>query len=676
MRKTPSTLITEPTQPESDTTTKRKITVIRNKSTKKNPDNGLIPDPAQVAAANFAKTVAEEHTKDVYEIRYDSRPGEKTAFQLKFSEDIQVVDGELSVVDQALDSVLPSVITRATKYKKATESQFEAARKEEHEEIRKERLDQLTSELKPLTVKALDFGSGDGRALEIWMKLSDLLKPYGIMLEVTAYDIVKSGVNSYKSKLTNPRLPQEYVDDLKEVYGERVYQARRLDPEFLTRGRYAEDLKKLYSQDLPKETPSKVYGAELPKAGELEGQKLYRQGEEEVIDDLSLSDITVDVDDNPNAAALKKQYGEELYARRKVEIDFPSLSDYAALRTKYQETFSQDFIAALQLEGQLFSENDVIRHARDKAADKVDSLVKRMPKFPEIDAKTLAEAYGDDDRSLYASDFIEGEDRKSDEKPLIEDCGTHQRDNLRIKFLLGSPELDQEEFKQVLREGESFDLSLILYGCLSHIPTAEKRDGFLESIRDMTHSDGRIAMTVPGQIFFREDLKRMDWMMKSGLLPKSKVRPGDVIYTATDITDSHIKDSGASEAEADNLRSLFFATYSADQLKELLERISPQDHEIFISSLANPSEISNANLAFRTAERAASQLLSTVMNRPEFARYVDAGYYGVVMPGAAEKGDVQLEARDAKEVKTTTGNWLSNILSGFTTAKDPKDHTL
>ncbi len=628
-------------------------------------------DHAQMAAENFAKTIALQHTKDVYEIRYDTKPGEKSAFELKFFEDILVVDGEWHVIDRALSSVLPSLSTRATEYKKATEVQFEEARKKQN----KEQLKQLTSQLKPLTAKALDFGSGDGRALGIWIKLADLLKPYGITLEVTSYDIVRSGVNSYKSKLTNPRLPQEYVDDLKETYGERLYQARKLDPEFLTKDRYDEDLKKLYSQDIYEETYSEVYCANLPKSGELVGKKLYREDKEKFVDDLSK--ITIDLDFDPNAAALKKQYGEELYERRKVADDFPSMSDYLALRTKYQETFKQDFFEALLVEGQPFTQEDVIKYAKDKAADKIDSLIKRMPKFLEVEEKTLAEAYGDEDLSLYPSDFIKDKNREADEKPLIEYCGTHQRDNLKIKFLLGSPELDQDQFKQILRDGESFDISLILYGCLSHIPEAEKRDGFLESIRDITSSDGRIAMTVPGQIFFKEDLKKMEWLVKSGLLSKSKIRHGDVIYTATDI-----KDSGASEAETENLRSLFFATYSADQLKELLEKISPKDHEIFISSLANPSTISNSNLAFRTAERVASQILSTVMNRPEFSKYVDAGYYGVVMPGAAEKKDSGPETQTAKETKTTNkksetrGGWLTNILSGLGLANETKNHSL
>ena len=284
----------------------------------------------------------------------------------------------------------------------------------------------------------------------------------------------------------------------------------------------------------------------------------------------------------------------------------------------------------------------------------------------------------EDDRSLYESDFIEGAEKEIGEEPLIEDCGAHQRDNLRIKFLLGSPKLDPQDLSHILGEGESFDLSLILYGCLSHIPTAEKRDGFLESIRDMTHSDGRVAMTVPGQIFFKEDLKRMDWMTKSGLLPKSRMRPGDVIYTATDITDSHIKDYGASESEAENLRSLFFATYSHDQLKELLAKISPEEYELFISSLANPSTISNSGLTFRTADRIASQMLSAVMDRPEFAKYVDAGYYGVVLPGTAENKEINPGTRDVENVKATskkseTPSAWQNFVSKFTA--NNKGHT-
>lgn len=631
--------------------------------------------PSQVAAENFEKTSSLEHMKGVYEIRYGSKIGEASAFEQKFAPDRLVIDGEKAVVDQALTSILPSVFTRVTNYKKVTEAQFEEARKEENEKARKEQLAKLTAELKPITLKALDFGSGDGRALEIWIDLADRVKPHGITLEVTAYDIVRSGVDSYKSKLTHPRLPQEYVDDLKEIYGERVYQARQRDPEFLKQeDRYDEDLKKLYERDLPKDEDSEVYGAELPdkRNGEVAGRKLSRpKRPAETSDDLS--DIFVDF--SPNAAALKKQYGEELYEKRKVADGFPSVLDYAALRAKYQETIREDFIEACQLEGQPFTEDYALEYARNKAVDKVDSLRKRMPKFPAL------EQADEDDRSLYASDFIEGAKREPGEEALIEDCGAHQRDNLKIKFLLGSPKLDPQDLNHMLGEGESFDLSLILYGCLSHIPTAEKRDSFLESIRDMTHCNGRVAMTVPGQIFFKEDLKQMDWMVKNGLLPRSKVRPGDVIYTATDITDAHIKDSGATESETQNLRSLFFATYSPDQLKEWVEKMSPDEYKLFISSLANPSTVSNSGLAFRTADRIASQILSAVMDRPEFAKYIDAGYYGVGFPGTAEKEAKDLGSRDIEEVETSTKKsetpsfWRSLVGRFTTLPTSQKDFT-
>lgn len=153
----------------------------------------------------------------------------------------------------------------------------------------------LYKEGEPLVITALDFGSGDGRGIELWQGMADRLKDAGITLRVKAYDVVEAGLETYASRLTNPILPKEYSLSLKRHYGEEAFK---------------ENLIKGYVLDA--EDEKIVSHAKNPMFG-IEGG-------------------TQDIGD---INALKKQYGEDLFQDKLARGLLPTSKDLAHLKTMY-----------------------------------------------------------------------------------------------------------------------------------------------------------------------------------------------------------------------------------------------------------------------------------------------------------------------------------------------------
>ncbi len=194
----------------------------------------------------FKKYLAPEHISSVYENRFKTTRGKTSKYTSAFDSEHLVTEGEKEVFNNAVNKSMDLIRKKHEKWNKLAEEKYqktlekyEEAKTRYKEDRNADALEKALSDakllffdLKPLTITALDFGCGDGRDLELWIELADKLKELGITVRVKAYDIVESGIESYKSKLTNPPLPPKYTAELTKIYGPETYEKKLKEENF------------------------------------------------------------------------------------------------------------------------------------------------------------------------------------------------------------------------------------------------------------------------------------------------------------------------------------------------------------------------------------------------------------------------------------------------------------
>ena len=204
-------------------------------------------------------------------------------------------------------------------------------------------------------------------------------------------------------------------------------------------------------------------------------------------------------------------------------------------------------------------------------------------------------------------------------------CGTYKNNNLEIELLKGHESLSAAEFGTEI--GTS-DMSLILYGSLSHIPSLEARRDFLHQI--LVATKGYFVGTMPGQIYFREELK------ESAKNPN--MREGETHYIPKELSDS---------------APIFFATYDLKLLKEFVKSSGAEEPEVSINSINNPSDLSKSSFVVKKLDSLASTLGSALIYyAPSLAEklpssIMNAGYWGVTAKGLAS--GVEVESKSAAQ---------------------------
>ncbi|MBP7710691.1 MAG: hypothetical protein KA100_06460 [Rickettsiales bacterium] len=231
------------------------------------------------------------------------------------------------------------------------------------------------------------------------------------------------------------------------------------------------------------------------------------------------------------------------------------------------------------------------------------------PKFLEVTKKVLKEAY-DEDQSPF---------------PQVESHGVFKYQNLEIQLLCGDPEITPENFGKAINhyKASPVRMSLILYGSLSHISSEEERNNFLAETLDFTK--GCLAQTVPGPLYFREELAAANIGLYNGLGMHKK----DVFYVPSETPES---------------TPLFFAIYDCDRLQKQMSEIS-EEHQIQISTLANPSTISTRPELFGTIDDLASRALSYFPSMASSA----VGYWGVVSQGKRNSEQDTQEPEESRQ---------------------------
>lgn len=156
----------------------------------------------------------------------------------------------------------------------------------------------------------------------------------------------------------------------------------------------------------------------------------------------------------------------------------------------------------------------------------------------------------------------------------ITNYGVFRHYNLEIELLHGDPQVKPAHLKQIF--GNEVDMTLVLYGSLSHIFPAKMRDDFLKELLNITQ--GAYISTIPGERYFQRQLTNKELGDYNSL----DLGRGEIIYTPS---------------ESKKSPPLPFVVYDREHIEEILKKAADgKDFKLLVSSVYNPSEVSSSQL--------------------------------------------------------------------------------
>ncbi len=103
-----------------------------------------------------------------------------------------------------------------------------------------------------------------------------------------------------------------------------------------------------------------------------------------------------------------------------------------------------------------------------------------------------------------------------------------KKDNITINFIHSNVEDTIEHTKTLIGE---VDITLCMFGVLSHIPGRENRQKILKMFNDITNPDGYVILTVPGPWRFTEEQNHYSFLREKQKSPHLlATEPGDIYY--------------------------------------------------------------------------------------------------------------------------------------------------
>ena len=237
------------------------------------------------------------------------------------------------------------------------------------------------------------------------------------------------------------------------------------------------------------------------------------------------------------------------------------------------------------------------------------------PVSDEVITKTYQEeAYGDYNGISIDRRTIEIGDPDTDSVKITQ-YRPYRRDNLEIRCVHIDPNAGPSHLKKIF--GENVDMMMVLYGSTSHIYPESKHD---DTIKELKKISELLLVEIPGITYFKteNDTKKL------GIFKSLHLGPRGVLYVPS---------------ESPDLDPLYFAIFTHEQLKELMDKVGATEYDISISSLANPSEISKSPYAVGTMDFMKTAIANCLLRNNVTSLVPEAGYWGVTMKGEASKKD-------------------------------------
>ncbi|MFT6107048.1 MAG: SAM-dependent methyltransferase [Rickettsiales bacterium] len=133
---------------------------------------------------------------------------------------------------------------------------------------------------------------------------------------------------------------------------------------------------------------------------------------------------------------------------------------------------------------------------------------------------------------VYSRKLVKKYDFSQTESPN-ETSSRFSKDNLTVHFLKGEFSWTPEEVREsanALVPGGSFDLTMCMFGTLSHIPKRENRVAFLKMFGDSVNKDGEVVLSLPNKLkrFVTEQREQR----KNP--PSEDMEEGDIFYGRKD----------------------------------------------------------------------------------------------------------------------------------------------
>lgn len=166
------------------------------------------------------------------------------------------------------------------------------------------------------------------------------------------------------------------------------------------------------------------------------------------------------------------------------------------------------------------------------------------------------------------------------------------KDNIEIKLTLG----DQNNIKNL---PDNFDMSVCMFGVLSHIPERAERQKTLKNLNQKTR--GCLAITVPGKNIFRKRQKAFEEIRTMDAETENLLEPGDLMYTI----------KGSENLECGKIAN-FYHLSTFDEFKKDLQIAEFHIDQIGISAISHPTKLSR-NRLFNNADKIASEILTKIL---------------------------------------------------------------
>ncbi len=219
------------------------------------------------------------------------------------------------------------------------------------------------------------------------------------------------------------------------------------------------------------------------------------------------------------------------------------------------------------------------------------------------------------------------------------------RGNIKFKLMVG----DQHKIAEL---DKTFDMSMSMFGVLSHIRGVENRVATLKIINDATC--GFVAMTVAGYNGFRDRIKLFDELRKVDSNWAKAIEKGDFRYTVANTNESNY--------------------YHAADIDEATKSATSAGYEVSkvgVSSILHPSKISGGSLLGsidKLASGAATKILSS-KRASRLSCYIELRGKSTSLMEL----ESSLKSSDIPSPKTARRRELDPLISGRSKVKTTSD---
>lgn len=557
--------------------------------------------------------------KDLYDKRYSNEElGKLSPYLSRFDPEYLIVSGEEKVFMAGLAEIVGSnpTIRQLDSISKKIELWKKLKSGIAVEDVSQEVRNSYERD-EPLVITAVDFGCGDGRSLELWQKMADKLKDFGITLRVKFYDVSEVGLTSLKSRLMNPVVPEKYSDSLREIYGKEIYNQKLQEEDFPTQ-QDIEDLKKFYGEKIYNENLKlgniPITNRQISSKEDSEWKSIYEEknnkdsfvkisvAEEE--QEKILGEIYEKKDKNNShdiKASLVEEYGRQYWNKRGADNGFLTKEDVRNLKNIYgKESYERRLIG-----NDFPNADDYEKLEQIYGYKEIFTLKEKMPKFVKI-----------------------GHETKTADQSNVICLGTYRYRNFEAEILFGNVvEVTPSNFKEAVGV---VDMSLILYGSTSHIPDKDLRREFIKAIIENT--TGTLVATLPGRQGRTKEVAEAIERTNDG---------SEIEIKVIELKGDH-KTMPYGIYTHQTLTALLNEVYDELEKDDVGKVIDRSNIQINVATKRNPADISK-NWTDYLVDAMLTPVANVALNvscAPDSIK--DARYFGVVVPGVAPKTSVKV----------------------------------